>query len=158
MNWEEGRNGGLKQCELLVAAIDTCFGEDPTQGWSQGFTLRGHRLWLDTQSSHQGWTKWSAWPPPSKMTMCFVLVMATGTSGSSWGSDTNWSVSAWWWPWGNSTTEAPAWPNISYALSITSRCQCNSNEGHWIGINNILECLRKLWTHSWSLVIRKRSL
>ena len=34
-------------------------------------------------------------------------------------------------------------PNISYALSVTSRCQSNPIEGHWVAIKNILKYLRR---------------
>ncbi|KAK8632767.1 hypothetical protein V6N13_073148 [Hibiscus sabdariffa] len=34
-------------------------------------------------------------------------------------------------------------PNLSYALSMTSRYQANPGEGHWIAVKNILKYLRR---------------
>ena len=34
-------------------------------------------------------------------------------------------------------------PDISYALSVTSRYQSNLGEGHWVTVKNILNYLRK---------------
>ena len=35
-------------------------------------------------------------------------------------------------------------PNVSYALSMTSRFQSNPCECHWIAVNNILKYLRRI--------------
>ena len=34
-------------------------------------------------------------------------------------------------------------PNVSHALSITSRCQPNLGEKHWMAVKNILKYLRR---------------
>ena len=34
-------------------------------------------------------------------------------------------------------------PDLSYALSMTSRYQANPGEGHWIAVKNILKYLRR---------------
>ena len=34
-------------------------------------------------------------------------------------------------------------PNVSYALSMTSRYQSDPGEGHWIAVKNILKYLRR---------------
>ncbi|KAK8701269.1 hypothetical protein V6N13_019659 [Hibiscus sabdariffa] len=34
-------------------------------------------------------------------------------------------------------------PDLSYALSMTSRYQANPGEGHWVAVKNILKCLRR---------------
>ena len=34
-------------------------------------------------------------------------------------------------------------PDVSYALSITSRCQSDPDESHWIAVKNILKYLRR---------------
>ncbi|KAK8670849.1 hypothetical protein V6N13_037463 [Hibiscus sabdariffa] len=34
-------------------------------------------------------------------------------------------------------------PDLSYALSMTSRYQANPSEGHWVGVKNILKYLRR---------------
>ena len=34
-------------------------------------------------------------------------------------------------------------PDVSYALSVTSRYQSNPGEGHWIAVKNILKYLRR---------------
>ncbi|KAK8584274.1 hypothetical protein V6N12_068520 [Hibiscus sabdariffa] len=35
-------------------------------------------------------------------------------------------------------------PDLSYALSMTSRYQANPGEGHWIAVKNILKYLRRI--------------
>ena len=35
-------------------------------------------------------------------------------------------------------------PNVSYTLSVTSRCQSDPNEGHWVAIKNILKYPRRI--------------
>jgi len=34
-------------------------------------------------------------------------------------------------------------PDVSYALSVTSRYQSNLGEGHWVAVKNILKYLRR---------------
>ena len=34
-------------------------------------------------------------------------------------------------------------PNVSYALSVTSKYQSDLSEGHWMAIKNILKYLRR---------------
>ena len=34
-------------------------------------------------------------------------------------------------------------PNVSYALSVTSKYQSNPGEGHWVDVKNILKYLRR---------------
>ncbi|KAK8540294.1 hypothetical protein V6N12_046581 [Hibiscus sabdariffa] len=34
-------------------------------------------------------------------------------------------------------------PDLSYALSMTSRYQANPGEGHWVAVKNILKYLRR---------------
>ncbi|KAL4273630.1 hypothetical protein GQ457_13G014760 [Hibiscus cannabinus] len=35
-------------------------------------------------------------------------------------------------------------PDLSYALSMTSRYQANPGEGHWTAVKNIIKYLRRL--------------
>ena len=34
-------------------------------------------------------------------------------------------------------------PDVSYALSVTSRCQSDLGMGHWVAVKNILKYLRR---------------
>ena len=34
-------------------------------------------------------------------------------------------------------------PNVSYALSVTSRYQSNPGDGHWVVVKNILKYFRR---------------